>query len=196
VTGVQTCALPIYSGRADPRPPRRLGTCADRLGAAPRLARQRADRRRGGAARRADHGGALARGHGEAGRRRAPRPPGSNLTPMPDQPAAAPDLHRAVLDDLSARTIYLLATLRQDVFTMEQGATDADLDGRELEPTTELLWLEEEGAPIAHLRLLRETDGTLRIGRVAVRADRRRGGHGRRLMVAALERARELAPSA
>lgn len=121
---------------------------------------------------------------------------GSTLTPMPDQPVAPPGLHRAVLDDLSARTLYLLVTLRQDVFTMEQGASDADLDGRELEPSTELLWLEEEGAPIAHLRLLRETDGTLRIGRVAVRADRRRGGHGRRLMVAALERARELDPRA
>ena len=120
----------------------------------------------------------------------------SILTPMPDQPAVPPDLHRAVLDDLSARTLYLLMKLRQDVFTMEQGATDADLDGRELEAGTELLWIQEAGEPIAHLRLLREADGTVRIGRVAVRADRRRGGHGRRLMVAALERARELTPSA
>ena len=96
-------------------------------------------------------------------------------------------LRRAVLDEVPARTLYLLAKLRQDVFTMEQGATDADLDGRELEPTTELLWAEEAGEPIAHLRLLREADGTVRIGRVVVRADRRRGGHGRRLMLAALE---------
>jgi len=105
-------------------------------------------------------------------------------------------LRRAVLDDVPARTLYLLAKLRQDVFTMEQGATDADLDGRELEPTTELLWAEEAGEPIAHLRLLREADGTVRIGRVVVRADRRRGGHGRRLMLAALERAYELDPAA
>jgi ElaA protein len=105
-------------------------------------------------------------------------------------------LRRAVLDEVPARTLYLLAKLRQDVFTMEQGATDADLDGRELEPTTELLWAEEAGEPIAHLRLLREADGTVRIGRVVVRADRRRGGHGRRLMLAALERARELDPAA
>ena len=116
----------------------------------------------------------------------------SILTPMPDQIV----IRRAVLDDLSARTLYLLMKLRQDVFTMEQGATDADLDGRELEAGTELLWIQEAGEPIANLRLLREADGTVRIGRVAVRADRRRGGHGRRLMVAALERARELTPSA
>ena len=115
---------------------------------------------------------------------------------MPDQAAVPPDLHRAVLDDVPVRTLYLLMKLRQDVFTMEQGATDADLDGRELEAGTELLWIQEAGEPIAHLRLLREADGTVRIGRVAVRADRRRGGHGRRLMVAALERARELTPSA
>jgi ElaA protein len=94
------------------------------------------------------------------------------------------------------RTLYLLAKLRQDVFSIEQGATDPDLDGRELEPGTELMWSEEEGAPIAHLRILREADGTVRIGRVAVRADRRSGGHGRRLMAAALERAREIDPDA
>ena len=111
----------------------------------------------------------------------------SILTPMPDQIV----IRRAVLDDVPVRTLYLLMKLRQDVFTMEQGATDADLDGRELEAGTELLWIQEAGEPIAHLRLLREADGTVRIGRVAVRADRRRGGHGRRLMVAALERARE-----
>ena len=116
----------------------------------------------------------------------------SILTPMPDQIV----IRRAVLDDVPVRTLYLLMKLRQDVFTMEQGATDADLDGRELEAGTELLWIQEAGEPIAHLRLLREADGTVRIGRVAVRADRRRGGHGRRLMVAALERARELTPSA
>lgn len=105
-------------------------------------------------------------------------------------------IHRAVLDDVPARTLYLLVKLRQDVFTMEQGATDADLDGRELEATAELMWAEEAGEPIGHLRVLREADGGVRIGRVAVRADRRRGGHGRRLMAAALEHARMSAPDA
>ena len=111
---------------------------------------------------------------------------------MPDQIV----IRRAVLDDIPARTLYLLTKLRQDVFTMEQGATDADLDGRELEPTTELMWAEAGGEPIAHLRVLREADGTVRIGRVAVRADQRRGGHGRHLMTAALEHARTNAPGA
>lgn len=112
----------------------------------------------------------------------------------PSVPLSAPRC--AVLADVPPRTLYQLAKLRQDVFSIEQGATDPDLDGRELEEGTELLWSEEVGEPIAHLRLLREADGTVRIGRVVVRADRRRGGHGRRLMAAALERAREIAPDA
>ena len=116
----------------------------------------------------------------------------SILTPMPDQIV----IRRAVLDDVPVRTLYLLMKLRQDVFTMEQGATDADLDGRELEAGTELLWIQEAGEPIAHLRLLREADGTVRIGRVAVRADHRRAGYGRRLMQASLDHVTAALPGA
>jgi len=130
---------------------------------------------------------------------------------MPEPTAAV--LRHAPLPDIDPRTLYLLVKLRQDVFTLEQHATDADLDGRELEATTTLLWLElprpesagaeaadpeaeGPGEPIAHLRVLREADGTVRIGRVVVRADHRRGGCGRRLMVGALAHAREIAPDA
>ena len=126
---------------------------------------------------------------------------------LPDPPALSghgPSGHgssvirHAALADIDPRTLYLLVKLRQDVFTMEQKATDADLDGRELDPTTTLLWLEDGASrdPVAHLRVLRETDGTVRIGRVAVRADHRRGGFGRRLMAGALELIREADPGA
>lgn len=122
-------------------------------------------------------------------------------------------LRHAALADIDPCTLYLLVKLRQDVFTLEQHATDADLDGRELDPTTTLMWLERAiprapaaevaaevlgapGEPVAHLRVLREPGGTVRIGRVAVRADYRRGGYGRQLMAGALAHAREVAPRA
>lgn len=133
--------------------------------------------------------------------------------PVPDFSGAV--LRHAALADLDPRTLYLLVKLRQDVFTLEQHATDADLDGRELDPTTTLMWLERAttgaaaaelsgeageqaapGEPVAHLRVLREPGGTVRIGRVAVRADHRRGGYGRQLMAGALAHAREIAPEA
>lgn len=129
---------------------------------------------------------------------------GSSLSAMPEPAAAV--VRRAALADIDPRTLYLLAMLRQDVFALEQKATDPDLDGRDLEPTTTLMWLEQPsaqaeelglpGMPIAHLRVLRDADGIVRIGRVAVHAAHRRGGYGRRLMHGALEHVRQTAPAA
>ncbi|AXK44716.1 GNAT family N-acetyltransferase [Brachybacterium saurashtrense] len=116
-----------------------------------------------------------------------------------------PALHHAHLTEIDPRTVYLLAMLRQDVFTLEQGATDADLDGRELDASTELLWFSQPGplaaragldsAPIAHLRILHDGD-VVRIGRVAVHSAHRGGGLGRALMEAALARIAEVSPQA
>lgn len=124
--------------------------------------------------------------------------------PEPDDTGAV--LRSSALADIDPRTLYLLAKLRQDVFTMEQQATDPDLDGRDLEATTTLVWVERPGPqaeaaglvrePVAHARVLTPEDGTVRIGRVAVRAADRRGGYGRQVMRAALDLAAELAPQA
>lgn len=121
-------------------------------------------------------------------------------------PATGAVLRRAPVREIDPRTLYLLAKLRQDVFSIEQGATDPDLDGRDLEPGTILLWIEVPGPdaeaaglerePAAHIRILREADGTLRIGRLAVRAANRRDGFGGRIMRAALDVTHELAPRA
>lgn len=121
-----------------------------------------------------------------------------------DPVTTEPVLRRAAVRDIDPRTLYLLAKLRQDVFSIEQGATDPDLDGRDLEEGTVLLWIEVPGPeaeaaglpaePAAHIRVLREDDGAIRIGRLAVRAANRRDGFGGRLMRAALDLARELAP--
>lgn len=124
--------------------------------------------------------------------------------------ASAPDagtgavLRRAHLRDIDPVTVYLLAKLRQDVFTLEQGATDADLDGRELEDTTTLLWIERptpfsvehglDAEPVALIRVMRQPDGSMRIGRLAVRKENRRDGYGGRIMRAAMDVAHETAP--
>ena len=123
--------------------------------------------------------------------------------PELDDPGAM--LRRSALADIDPRTLYLLAKLRQDVFAMEQKATDPDLDGRDLDLTTTLLWIEAPGPdaeaaglerePVAHARVL-TAGGTVRIGRVAVRATVRRAGYGRRIMRAALDLAAELDPQA
>lgn len=103
-------------------------------------------------------------------------------------------VHRAAVADIAPRTLYLLAKLRQDVFSIEQGATDPDLDGRDLEETTTLLWIEADGEPAAHVRVLTEPDGSMRIGRLAVRTQNRRDGFGGRIMRAALDLTEQLAP--
>ncbi|EWS80651.1 GNAT family N-acetyltransferase [Brachybacterium phenoliresistens] len=127
----------------------------------------------------------------------------SALTPSSPIPSGA-TLHRAPVREVDPRTLYLLAKLRQDVFSIEQGATDPDLDGRDLEAGTTLLWIEVPGPeaeaaglagePAAHIRVLTEPDGSMRIGRLAVRAQNRRDGFGGRIMRAALDLTRELAP--
>ncbi|NWN89519.1 MAG: GNAT family N-acetyltransferase [Micrococcaceae bacterium] len=74
-------------------------------------------------------------------------------------------------------TAYNIARLRYRVYVMEQGITTVEeLDGRDLEPTTQIWWIQIEGVPVSTLRVLREDHHTLSIGRVAT--DRAFRGHG------------------
>src|SRR5699024_7566214 len=132
-------------------------------------------------------------------------PGGQERFPMPelDDPGAV--LRRSALAEIDPRTLYLLTKLRQDAFSLEQRATEPDLDGRDLDPTTIPPWLETPGPaaaaaglerePVAHARVL-TAGGPVRIGRVAVRATERGAGYGRRIMRAALDLAAELDPRA
>lgn len=61
--------------------------------------------------------------------------------------------------------LYRLLWLRSRVFNGEQHATDDDLDGRELEAASRLMWAAVDGAPVACLRLLGENGVTI-IGRL------------------------------
>lgn len=130
----------------------------------------------------------------------APRP---LATPsVVDLPApAGARVHRARPRELDPATLYGILRARETVFCLEQGATDADLDGRELEEGTTLMWVSvpdpavPDGARIAvaHARVLTDPEA-MRIGRVVVAASRRRDGLGRVVMQAALEHCRAVAP--
>ncbi|KAA9089087.1 GNAT family N-acetyltransferase [Microbacterium radiodurans] len=105
-----------------------------------------------------------------------------------------PSLHRSRLSEISADTLYRILWLRVAVFVVEQAAAYPELDGRDLEPDTELFWIEADGRVLATLRLLRDASGAARIGRVATAAEARGRGLSADLMRAAVERAEERWP--
>jgi len=107
-----------------------------------------------------------------------------------------PPVSSARLTDVPAETLYRLLWLRVSVFVVEQAAAYPELDGRDLEPGTELFWIEDDGRVLATLRLLRDASGNARIGRVATAAEARGRGLSAQLMRAAVERAGERWPGA
>ncbi|MCZ7584175.1 MAG: GNAT family N-acetyltransferase [Deltaproteobacteria bacterium] len=82
-----------------------------------------------------------------------------------------------------------IARLRTDVFVVEQ-KVPVELELDEWDRRVEHLAAYENGELVGTLRLV-DKDGTVKIGRVAVRADRRGTGVGRAMMQWALRRARE-----
>jgi ElaA protein len=91
---------------------------------------------------------------------------------------------------LDAPTAYAVWKLRQDVFVVEQECAYPDLDGRDTEPGTQHVLLEQAGAVVGYARVL--DDGTedpavWRIGRVVLARSARGHGLADDLMRAALE---------
>ncbi len=79
-------------------------------------------------------------------------------------------------DELDTPTLYGLLRLRAEVFVVEQECPYLDIDGRDLDPDTLHMWVEEGGEIVASLRVVTETSGGHRIGRVATsKAARGRG---------------------
>jgi ElaA protein len=87
--------------------------------------------------------------------------------------------------ELPPGTAYAVWRLRQAVFVVEQDCPYPDLDGRDAEPGTRHLTVEEGEEVLAYLRVLDE-DGDRRIGRVVVSPDARGRGLSRLLMDRAL----------
>ncbi len=100
-------------------------------------------------------------------------------------------IHTATFDALDTRTAYLLWQLRERVFVVEQECAYLDLDGRDLEAETLHLWADQDGRPVAYLRVLAEEAGAapagVRVGRVVVAPEQRGQGLAHQLMRAALE---------
>jgi len=90
--------------------------------------------------------------------------------------ASVADIRDQSFDKFDALALYALLRLRVDVFVVEQECPYPELDGRDLEPTTRHVWIDEGGMPVACLRLLAEPDGSHRISRVATAADQRHQG--------------------
>lgn len=91
--------------------------------------------------------------------------------------------------NLDVLTLHEILRLRQDVFVVEQGCAYPDIDGRDLEPGTVQFWA-GQGSVDATLRLLREPDGTERIGRVATARASRGQGLAAQLIEAAIAETR------
>jgi ElaA protein len=96
-------------------------------------------------------------------------------------------LHSAPGDEITVAQLYPLLTLRSEVFVVEQECPYQDLDGRDLLPTTTHLWWQPADEPDGYLRLLRDPDGSHRIGRVCTTKRTRGTGLGALLMKAAME---------
>lgn len=95
--------------------------------------------------------------------------------------------------DLDPVLLYRLLELRVAVFVVEQEAAYPDLDGRDVEPGAELLWVEEDGAVLATARVLHDPDA-MRIGRVATAPAARSRGVASAIMRQSVERCVELEP--
>jgi ElaA protein len=89
--------------------------------------------------------------------------------------------------ELDPVTAYRLWKLRADVFVVEQKSPYPDLDGRDLDPQTRHVYAEDAAhGPVGYLRVVEESDGTPRIGRVCVASSHRAAGLAARLMEHAL----------
>lgn len=106
-----------------------------------------------------------------------------------------PDIRRSPVAAIDPLTLYRILWLRVSVFVVEQEAAYPEIDGRDIEPGAELLWVEDAGEVVATLRLLREPDA-MRIGRVATAPSGRGRGLAADLMRAGMRRCAEVAPGA
>lgn len=98
------------------------------------------------------------------------------------------------ISSMDPRILYKILQIRTDVFVVEQNCPYRELDGRDLEPNSEQLWVTVDGEIAGTIRILRDPDA-LRIGRVVVASRHRGSGVARELFSYALERCAQIDPS-
>lgn len=102
--------------------------------------------------------------------------------------SSEPRVRTAHVSELDPATLYAILKLRVDVFVVEQECAYPELDGRDLEPGSLMLWIEIDGAIAAHARLLTDGDDR-RIGRVVTDPRHRGAGLAAVLVHEAVRRA-------
>ncbi len=91
-------------------------------------------------------------------------------------------IHETRFHEIEAEMLYALLQFRVEIFVVEQKCPYPELDGRDFEITARHIWLDKEQKnetkkmPAAYLRVLKEADGSSRIGRVATSASLRHRG--------------------
>lgn len=96
-------------------------------------------------------------------------------------------LRDELIGEVPPASLYRLLQLRSQVFVVEQDCVFLDLDGRDLDGSCRLLWIEDDdGAVLATARLIDEGDRR-HIGRIVTALEARGGGHAGRLLQHALD---------
>lgn len=98
--------------------------------------------------------------------------------------------------DLSKDELYAVLALRTQVFVVEQNCPYLEVDGLDLIGDTCHLFAQQDGEPVAYLRLLdpQRHAGDVVIGRVVIAASARGTGLGHTLMERALQACAERWP--
>jgi len=96
--------------------------------------------------------------------------------------------HHRLGPELTAAELHAVLAVRVAVFVVEQACPYPEVDGRDLDATTGHRWLADDAGIACYLRTLHQPgdDGTVRIGRVVTRADRRGEGLAARLLTGVL----------
>ena len=90
--------------------------------------------------------------------------------------SAPPTVNHTAGHLLTLEQLHAFLELRVAVFVVEQECAYQEIDGRDLEPETRHVWIEDDKGVAAYIRILGDPEhgpSARRIGRVVTRSDRR-----------------------